>query len=222
MEIPKKLKDEIWEYCRLNDISNIDEFILKMVRQGYTIEKYGSTPLGSGEIKEVEKVVEKIVEVPVEKIIEKEIIKEVPVEKIVTVEVPVEKIVTITNNEELESKIFQLNKELEGERQNFSTIVEDLENNFHNEMSNRDEKIDELRHLLDKDERDEKIESLTQLIESERTEKQNILSEMSKKQLEYDKIKEELDILKKKTDNNDIYGEEKKGGWFGSNLLNRR
>ena len=26
MEVPKKLKDEIWEYCRLNDISNIDEF----------------------------------------------------------------------------------------------------------------------------------------------------------------------------------------------------
>jgi hypothetical protein len=218
MEIPKKLKDEIWEYCRLNDISNIDEFILKMVRQGYTIEKYGSTPLGSGEIKEVEK----IVEVPVEKIIEKEIIKEVQVEKIVTVEVPVEKIVTITNNEELESKIFQLNKELEDERQKFSTITEDLENNFHYEMSNRDEKIDELRHLLDKDDRDEKIDSLTQLIKNEQTEKQNILDEMSKKQLEYDKIKEELDILKKNDDNNDIYGEEKKGGWFGSNLLNRR
>jgi len=50
MEVPKKLKDEIWEYCRLNDISNIDEFIIKMIRQGYTIEKFGSTPLGGNEV----------------------------------------------------------------------------------------------------------------------------------------------------------------------------
>ena len=34
MEIPKKLKDEIWEYCRMNDIPNIDEFIIKMVQTG--------------------------------------------------------------------------------------------------------------------------------------------------------------------------------------------
>jgi len=73
MEIPKNLKDEIWEYCRLNDISNIDEFIVKMVRQGYTVEKFGATPLGKTEVKEVEKIVEVIREVPVEKIIEKEV-----------------------------------------------------------------------------------------------------------------------------------------------------
>lgn len=71
MKIPKKLKEEIWEYCRLNNISNIDDFTIKMTQQGYTVEKFGATPFGegSGEIKEVEK----IVEVPVEKIVEKEI-----------------------------------------------------------------------------------------------------------------------------------------------------
>ena len=37
MEIPKKVKDEIWDYCRINDIPNIDEFILKMVSQGFTV-----------------------------------------------------------------------------------------------------------------------------------------------------------------------------------------
>ena len=63
MEIPKELKDDIWEYCRLNDITNIDEFTLKLLRQGFTVEKFGATPITTI----VEKIVEKIVEVPVEK-----------------------------------------------------------------------------------------------------------------------------------------------------------
>jgi hypothetical protein len=65
MELPKNLKDEIWDYCRLNNISNIDEFTLKLVKQGFSIEKYG-IPTN----KVVEKEVEKIIEIPVEKIIE--------------------------------------------------------------------------------------------------------------------------------------------------------
>ena len=75
MDLPKNLKDEIWDYCRVNNISNIDEFTLKLVKQGFTVEKFGATPT----TKVVEKEVEKIVEVPVEKIVEK--IVEVPVEK---------------------------------------------------------------------------------------------------------------------------------------------
>ena len=73
MEIPKELKDDIWEYCRINNITNVDEFSIKLLRQGFTVEKYGATPVA----KTVEKIVEKIVEVPVEKIVEK--IVEVPV-----------------------------------------------------------------------------------------------------------------------------------------------
>ena len=64
MEIHKQLKDEIWEYCRLNDILNIDEFTLKLIKQGFTVEKYGATPVANEKI--IEKIVEKIVEVKVE------------------------------------------------------------------------------------------------------------------------------------------------------------
>ena len=74
MKIPKELKDELWNYCRINDITNIDEFTLKLLKQGYTIEKYGATPISNT----IEKIVEKIVEVPVEKIVEK--IVEVPIQ----------------------------------------------------------------------------------------------------------------------------------------------
>ena len=37
MEIPKKIKDELYDYCRLNDILNIEEFIIKMVKQGFIL-----------------------------------------------------------------------------------------------------------------------------------------------------------------------------------------
>jgi hypothetical protein len=100
MELPKDLKDEIWEYCRLNDITDLNAFMVRMLRQGYTTEKYGPTPFKIGQSepqiveKEVIKEVEKIVEVPVEVVVEKEVIKEVTVEieKIVEVikEVPIE------------------------------------------------------------------------------------------------------------------------------------
>jgi len=83
MEIPKTFKDEIWDYCRANNITNIDEFTLKCLKQGFTALKFGSTPTP---VKEVIVEVEKIVEVPVEKI----------------VEVPVEKEVYITDNSEMQ------------------------------------------------------------------------------------------------------------------------
>ena len=54
MELPKDIKDEIWDYCRVNDISSVDDFITKMVKQGFTSEKFGSTPWDKPtEIKEV-------------------------------------------------------------------------------------------------------------------------------------------------------------------------
>ena len=100
LEISKQLKDEIWDYCRLNNITDIDEFTMKILKQGFTVEKYGATP----------QVVEKTIEVEVEKIVEKVIEKEV--EKIV--EIPVEKEVYITDNsqvKELSEKIKQLEEE---------------------------------------------------------------------------------------------------------------
>lgn len=78
----KKLHKEILDYCKLNNIDDVDTFIDKMLSQGFNVEKYGMTPVGQlkSSTIEVEKIVEveKVVEVEVEKIVE--IIKEVPVE----------------------------------------------------------------------------------------------------------------------------------------------
>lgn len=119
MNIPKDLKDEIWDYCRLNDIPNVDSFTLKLLKQGFTVEKFGATPQTKEVI--VEKIVEK--EVEVEKIVE----KKVPVEKII------EKEIYITDNEEvnkLSNKVSQLNednnvlkKELDDKKTEISNLL---------------------------------------------------------------------------------------------------
>ena len=168
MEIPKKIKEEIWEYCRLNDISNIDEFILKIIRQGFTSEKYGATPIGNFEPVEIEKIVEVIKEVPVEKIVTKiEYISDKDSENELS-----EKIKEINQN------ISHLNEELISERKIFSTKTKDMEIFFQKEIEKKDKEIEEL-----------------------------------KKSLEEEK--------KKHNKKDDIYGDERKGGWFGSNILKR-
>ena len=40
VNVPQSLKDEIWDYCRLNGITNIDEFTINLLKQGYAVEKY--------------------------------------------------------------------------------------------------------------------------------------------------------------------------------------
>lgn len=74
------LDDEFLEYCRLNNIDDVEKLAKDTFNRGFTILKYGETPFG---LKPTEKIIEKEVRV--------EIIKEVPVEKIVEVikEVPV-------------------------------------------------------------------------------------------------------------------------------------
>ena len=106
---------EIYDFCLLNKIMDIDGFINKCFKKGFNIEKYGLIGEVDDEVREI--IVEKIVEVPVEIIVEKivEIIKEVPtpptevkvieyvdreVIKEIKVEVPVEKIVYIYDKKE--------------------------------------------------------------------------------------------------------------------------
>jgi hypothetical protein len=94
-----QIKD-IQEYCKLNNIEDIDFFICSCFIQGYNIKKYGM--LGGERI--IEKEVEVIKEVPVEIIKEVEVIKYVDREVVreIKVEVPVEKIVYIYDKKEEE------------------------------------------------------------------------------------------------------------------------
>jgi predicted RNase H-like nuclease (RuvC/YqgF family) len=201
--------DSVQKYCELNKIDDIDGFIRKCFDSGFNIEKYGllGKTLNEGEkdLKtsgvqekraEIEVIREIRVEVPVEVIKEIEKIVEVPVEKVVT------KIEYIsdknTENElggiitKLEENIFQLNQDLEKERQNFSTKTTELENNFQNEMSKKDQELDELRRSLDIKLDDSKTKMLQDTL-------QKLRSEMSKKDekiKELERINQELENTK--------------------------
>jgi hypothetical protein len=138
MEIPKKIKDEIWEYCRANDIPNIDDFTLKMISQGFTVEKYGAAPTAKEKIVEkiVDKVVEKIVEVPVEKIVEKIVEKEVYVSD-------------DNAHTELTNKIKELESKLEDNKNNVPDEIKNLREGYESKLKERDDKISLLTNLLD-------------------------------------------------------------------------
>jgi len=193
-------------YCKLNNIEDVDGFIKKCFDTGFNIEKYGllGKSLNDGEkdlktgiidekqvIKEV--IVEKRVEIPVEVIkeviVEKEIIKEVPVEKVVT---KIEYISNKTGEDEMTEKIFQLNKELELERKNFSTKTEEMENNFHYEMSKKDEELDELRRNLDIKSDDKQTKMLQETLQKLRKE----ILDRDEKIKELERINQELKVTK--------------------------
>ena len=75
-QLPEKLKYDITEYCRVNDIQDVNSFILKLIRQAFTTEKFGSVPEIFRKKNEVEIVVEETIkEEPVIPVID-EIVKD--------------------------------------------------------------------------------------------------------------------------------------------------
>lgn len=158
-----KNNKEIYEFCMLNGITDINKFIQDCFKQGFDIRKYGLLGKTGGEDEkqvEIEVIREKRVEIPVEVIKEVEIIKEVPVEVIkeiivekeVIKEVPVEKIVSkieYISDKNTENELFEKIEQLEKEKQEFSTKITEMENIFQNEMSKKDIELDELRRNLD-------------------------------------------------------------------------
>ena len=153
MKVPKKLKDEVWEYCRLNNITDIDAFIIKSTQQGFNIEKYGTTPfkIGGKELEVIEKEVIKVITATTEV----EIIREVPVE--IEVIKVVEKIVevTVTDNElinklkaeikELGGEITKLGEDLDGER----NTIKDMSNSDGNTTKTLKQQIKNLKIELE-------------------------------------------------------------------------
>ncbi len=193
-----KNNKEIYDFCMVNGITDINKFIQDCFKQGFDIKKYGllgktlnegekdlkneddSGKMGDVQEKWVEKevIVEKRVEIPVEVIkeVEKivEVIKEVPVEKII------EKEVYITDNVQINEMLLQIQQ-------------------MENEMSKSGLELDELRQKFST--KESEIESLRKEFSTITTEKENIFqNEMSKKVEELDELRQTLDELKSKPD----------------------
>ena len=199
MELPKDLKDKVWNYCRLNDITDVNGFIIKTIKEGLDVEVYGflGKTLNEGE-KDLKTgiVGEKQVEIEVIR----EIRVEVPVEVIKEVEKIVTKIEYISDKsgeselfgkiEQLEENIFHLNEELDKERQIFSTKTEEIENIFHYEMSKKESELDELRRNLDIPVTNDRLNMLQQTIQNLNSEIRDLKKrneELEKKLLEQPK-----------------------------------
>jgi len=151
---------EIYDYCYLNEIIDINSFIEKCLKQGFDIEKYGLIGEDSGKTDgigekqtEIEVIREIRVEVPVEviKYVDKEVIKEIKVE------VPVEKIVYIYDKKEGDSepiiveKIVEVIKEVTVESNNDkSLMLQETLNKLRKELTEKNSKITELEGTIKK------------------------------------------------------------------------
>jgi hypothetical protein len=167
-KIDIKNTKEIYDFCLLNKILDIDEFINKCFKNGFHIEKYGfigedsRKTLNDGEKQlktdgigekqtEIEVIREIRVEVPVEviKYIDREVIKEIKVE------VPVEKIVYIYDKKEEDSepiiveKIVEVIKEVTVESNNDkSLMLQETLNKLRKELTEKNSKITELEGTI--------------------------------------------------------------------------
>jgi predicted RNase H-like nuclease (RuvC/YqgF family) len=192
----KKTMQEVSAYCSVNNIEDTDNFIYRCFKQGFDIEKYGllGKTLNKDE-KDLKTGVENEKQVEIEVI--REIRVEVPVEVIKEVEKVVTKIEYISDKsgeneligkiEQLEQNIFHLNEQIETERKIFSTKTEEMENNFHYEMSKKDNELDELRRNLDIPVTNDKVYLLQQTIQNLNEQIRNLKKkneELEKKLLE--------------------------------------
>jgi hypothetical protein len=226
LELDSKQYKDLTRYCELNKFVP-EDIVKKSYLEGFTIEKYGLLG-GKGGVQEKEVikeiVVEKRVEIPVE--ITKEVVKieyvEVPVEitkevvkveyvevpvdviKEVIKEVPVETIVTkieyICDNTQ-ENELLLKIQQLESDKQLFSDKTTEMENNFQDKMSKKEQELDELRHSLDEHLAKPPIEKIVEVVvEKEITDNsskskldalQNTLAKVRQETLEKDtKIRE--------------------------------
>jgi hypothetical protein len=111
----KQNQKDLTDYCKLNNIEDVDKFFQQCFKQGFDIKRYGLL----GETEKIIEYVEKEIPIEVIKYVEKETIREVPievikeVEKIVVVEkeVPIEKIVEVIKEVPIE-KIVEITKEV--------------------------------------------------------------------------------------------------------------
>ena len=51
VELSKTLKVEFIEYCKLNEVELVDEFIVKCAKDGLTLDKYGVARTHVGRVK---------------------------------------------------------------------------------------------------------------------------------------------------------------------------
>ena len=152
LTLNKQNQKDLTDYCKLNNIEDVDKFFQKCFKRGYDIERYGL--IGNNTEKIIE-YVEKEIPIEVIKYVEKivEIIKEVPVEQKIfsTNEVIVEKIVEVPIEvEKIVEKIVQVEviKEVEKPNEKMGMLQETLMK-LRREIGDKDKTITELNNKIE-------------------------------------------------------------------------
>jgi hypothetical protein len=214
LKLDSKQYKDLTRYCELNKFVP-EDIVKKSYLEGFTIEKYGLLS-GGGEVieKEVIKEIVKYVEVPVveEKVIVKveyvEIEKPVEVIREVKIEVPVERIVEVVKEiiveKIVEVPVTNIDNICDKNREEELLLkIQELENNFQDKMSKKEQELDELRHSLDEHLDKPPIEKIVEVVvEKEITDNsskskldalQNTLAKVRQETLEKDKKIRELE-----------------------------
>ena len=152
LTLNKQNQKDLTDYCKLNNIEDVDKFFQKCFKRGYDIERYGL--IGNNTEKIIE-YVEKEIPIEVIKYVDKivEIIKEVPVEQKIfsTNEVIVEKIVEVPIEvEKIVEKIVQVEviKEVEKPNEKMGMLQETLMK-LRREIGDKDKTITELNNKIE-------------------------------------------------------------------------
>ena len=152
LTLNKQNQKDLTDYCKLNNIEDVDKFFQKCFKRGYDIERYGLIRNNTEKIIEY---VEKEIPIEVIKYVDKivEIIKEVPVERKIfsTNEVIVEKIVEVPIEvEKIVEKIVQVEviKEVEKPNEKMGMLQETLMK-LRREIGDKDKTITELNNKIE-------------------------------------------------------------------------
>ena len=211
----REIMQSVSAFCESENIKDIDQFMYLCFKQGFDIKKYGllGETLNEGE---KDLITGGIGEKQVEIEVIKEIRVEVPVEVIKEVEKIVTKIEYISDKSgenELLLKIQQLEQEISTKtteigtiRQEFSTKDTENESFFQNEMSKKNEELDELRRTLDELKNNDKSKLLQETL-------QKLRGELQEKNLQ---------ITELQKINNDLQGMNRQGTYLRSSNLRDR
>ena len=177
--INSDLVKQIDEYCKLNNITDINKYINQLLRDGFNVAKYGSGPFTSQ---------------PQEKIVEKEVRVEVEVPVEVEKIVEKEKIVHVSDDAKVNELLDKIKK---------------LEDDGIEQENKKQQEIEVLQSSIKSIQSDFRIK--------ERDYEEKIRKYEENETLLKEKI---IELESRKTESKkDIYGDNRGGYSFGSNLM---
>jgi hypothetical protein len=216
LNINPKYENDIRQYCKLNNIEDVNLFVTQCFKQGFDIKKYGFLGNSLNEDEKhlkTEVIVEKRIEIPVEVIkeiiVEKEVIKEVPVDKIIEKEVikeiikevPVEVIVEKEVIKEIPVEKVVTKIEYICDKTNEDELVLKIIE-LENIISKKDESLDDLRRTLDEKPTEIKVTEYIEKVIIDTENEKNLLQQIenlekliSKKDESLDELRHNLDEL---------------------------